>query len=759
LRLFVFFVAIDFFSSRPPQPMKKFGPLVVLLVFAPGMKVRSEFTPQQIIEAKTDIVGEAALQQPGDPSYEFFEKVLPPLRYVDARYKHYPIVLAAPRSLVKGKLLSNGGIINPLARRYQWVGEAGIPWHITVGPRHVPFGEDLAKLKGPRYAEGYLPIVQLEYEAEDGTYREECFAATDPQLAAVGALFVRFEFPGENRGRIDVEMESGNELLTDSAKQHIVIDADKKVRLAYDDNFEWRAARSCLMSKEKHAATAHLVVFTSPTGGAIAAPLNEKVYQQQRESCAKTWNELLAAGTDVSVPEPYVNDAWRSLLVGTYMIYAGDQLNYSAGNQYARKYAHESGEAMRSLLLWGHAKDARESVPPIFQYRRRNIEFHDAGFKLEGLAAYYFVTRDADLVRSTRDLWQREIDLIVKSLDPNTGLLPREKYCSDIETPVISINANANCWRGLRDMALVLEEIGETDQAEKLKKTAAEYRKVILAAIDKAIDRSVDPPFLPIALGEEEAHDPITATRLGSYWNLVIPQVLFSGVFPANSQTAGDVLQYIQANGGLCMGMTRVQSARGAWVNTQNIDDLYTTRYALALLERDEPDRALVTFYGKLAQGMTRDTFIDGEASGIVPLDEFGRQMGLPPNSAANASFLEQLRYLLVQDYDLDDDGRAETLRLCFATPRRWLEDGKQIVVDRAPTQFGNVSLRIDSQLEQNRVTAEIDLPPRAPAKTLLRLRLPVGLKVKSPNMPMAGPETLDLSGQHGHCSVVVDVH
>ena len=35
------------------------------------------------------------------------------------------------------------------------------------------------------------------------------------------------------------------------------------------------------------------------------------------------------------------------------------------------------------------------------------------------------------------------------------------------------------------------------------------------------------------------------------------------------------------------------------------------------LWKRDEPDRALVSFYGKLAQGMTRDTFIDGEASGI----------------------------------------------------------------------------------------------------------------------------------------------
>ena len=73
-----------------------------------------------------------------------------------------------------------------------------------------------------------------------------------------------------------------------------------------------------------------------------------------------------------------------------------------------RKYAHESGEAMRSLLLWGHEKDAADSIPPIFKYRRGNIEFHDGAYKLEGLAHYYFVTHDADLVRTTRDLWDRK---------------------------------------------------------------------------------------------------------------------------------------------------------------------------------------------------------------------------------------------------------------------------------------------------------------------------------------------------------------
>jgi hypothetical protein len=730
--------------------------LILLLLFANVRAARGEFTPQQVIESKTDLWGEAALHAPGGPSYEFFEELLPPLRYVDARYKHYPIVLSAPRALAKGKIVSNGSVLNPLARRYQWIGEAGTPWHVLVGDRLTPFGDDLHKLTGPRYADGFLPIVQLEYASDDGAYREEVFATTDPELAAIGALFVRFEFPGRDSGRIDIDMESGNELLTAGAKQHVVLDTKKRVLLAYDDNFQWRAARSSLMSKEQHASTAYMVVFTQPADAATIRPAGARLYADQREKCAKTWNELVAAGANVRVPEPYVNNAWRSLIVGTYMIYAGEQLNYSAGNQYAREYAHESGETMRSLLLWGHEKDAGDGIPPIFKYRRRNIEFHDGGYKLEGLAAYYFVTRDAEFVRNTRALWQPEIDLIVKSFDPKTGLLPREKYCSDIDTPVISINTNANCWRGIRDMGLVLADIGEAEQAAKLAKIAANYRAVILKAIDQALDRTSDPPFLPIALGEEKIHDPITGTRLGSYWNLVVPQVLFSGVFPANSPTADDILRFIQTRGGLCMGMVRCQANRGFWVNVQNIDDLYTTRYALALLERDEPDRALVSFYGKLAQGMTRDTFIDGEASSIVPFDDFGRQFFLPPNSTANASFLQQLRYLLVQDYDLDDDGRAETLRLCFATPRRWLEDGKEIVVERAPTQFGDVSFHIKSDLAHKQVTADVELPPRAPTHTLLRLRLPGDAKIESANLPIVSPESIDLTNERGRCHVVV---
>jgi hypothetical protein len=75
----------------------------------------------------------------------------------------------------------------------------------------------------------------------------------------------------------------------------------------------------------------------------------------------------------------------------------------------------------------------------------------------------------------------------------------------------------------------------------------------------------------------------------------------------------------------------------------------------------------------------------------------------------------------------------APTLRLLFATPRRWLEDGKTITVERAPTAFGPVWLRVQSWLSHGELLADLLLPTRnTPKQTLLRLRLPDGWRLTS---------------------------
>src|SRR5262249_24445025 len=188
------------------------------------------------------------------------------------------------------------------------------------------------------------------------------------------------------------------------------------------------------------------------------------------------------------------------------------------------------------------------------------------------------------------------------------------------------------------------------------------------------------------------------------------------------------------------------------------------TRYVLDTLRRDDPERALVSLYGMLAQGFTRNTLIAAEGSTLAAVDDGGRFFYCPPNSAGNAHFLTMLPNALVQDWDLDDDGEPETLRLLFASSRRWLEDGKQIAVERSPTAFGPVSVKAESRLSEGRVVVNANLPARNPAKrTLLRARVPDGWRVTvarvgENRLGVGFRGAVGLSGQSGRVSVAFEV-
>src|SRR5437867_784893 len=279
-------------------------------------------------------------------------------------------------------------------------------------------------------------------------------------------------------------------------------------------------------------------------------------------------------------------------------------------------------------------------------------------------------------------------------------------------------------------LSAVLAEVGEQAEAQHYAQVASEFRKTVLTAIDQSVRREITPPFVPVALyGNEPPHDPICNVRIGSYWNIIIGYTIASGIFPPGSDEETWIPRYQEQHGGLCMGMLRAGGgAFNFWTGEHRINPLYGTRYVLDTLRRDDPERALVSFYGMLAQGFTRNTFVCAEGCSLTPVDDGGRFFYCPPNSAANAHFLSMLRYVLVQDWDLNDDGRPETLRLLFATPRRWLSDGQSIKVERAPTAFGEVSVVVHSLLSQGEIVAEVSAPQRqAPEKMLLRIRLPEG--------------------------------
>lgn len=732
-------------------------------------------TLDEVVDSGADLWGEAALRQPNGPGYEFFRGLLPPPRYVNADFRFYPIVLGAPGAHRKARLISNGSGVNLRGGSRSWR-DVGMPFTFRVGPDEFRFGEIPARLNDPTLAEGYLPIVEIRYrhpspvqaegfvpidqvkaDREAEVYRLEAFASTDPALAEHAVVLVKFSLAAGVGGIITVQPDAGAPVTFDHGT---LTDAQGRVVALFDDRWRWERQGAHATLATGTAAT--LAIPAHPIDAGSPFALSGSTYDRQRTQARQTWRDILARGMDVEVPEPYVNDAWRNLVLQNFTLLNGDRIHYSAGNQYEQLYEAEGSDAALAILSWGYEAETRRMLIPLLDFTRKGLEFHQSGTKLDDVCRYYWQTRDAEFVRSERPRWEKEVSRIVGSRGEEHGLLPREQYCGDIKTPVLSLSSNAKAWRALHDLAPILDELGDRDEASRLRAVAAEFRSRILDALERSLRRETTPPFMPIALlADESIHDPITAVRIGSYWNLMINYVIGSRLFPPGSAREAWLPRYLQEHGGLCMGMTRSGGAQPTfWTSPHRTNPLYGTRYVIDALRRDDPERALVSFYGMLAQGFTRNTFVTGEACDLEPVDAGGRFFYCPPNTAGNGHFLSMLRHLLIQDFDQDDDGTPETLRLLFATPRRWLEDGQTIRVERAPTAFGPMSLHVSSRLDRGEILAEVDLPARNPPKaTLLRARVPEGWRVVSASSggrayPVDPRGTVELSGLRGKTAV-----
>jgi hypothetical protein len=266
--------------------------------------------------------------------------------------------------------------------------------------------------------------------------------------------------------------------------------------------------------------------------------------------------------------------------------------------------------------------------------------------------------------------------------------------------------------------------------------------------------------FLPSRLlDRERPYERLTASRPGSYWNLVVPYALASGLFAPGSPEAAGALRYLKLHGARLLGQVRA----GAYAlygletpfPTSGTDQVYGLNVARFLAANDRPDDLVLSLYGQLAAAMTPGTYVAGEAASVTPIgtDPY-RAMYLPPNSASNATFLETLRLLLVHE-------TADGLELAHSTPRAWLAPGKRIMIAGAPTSFGEVAYSL--QARERSIAITVDVPRRAPLRTLaLRLRLPRGDRLVGVHLGrrqlMVRGETVQLPTSPGRISLVATV-
>jgi len=133
---------------------------------------------------------------------------------------------------------------------------------------------------------------------------------------------------------------------------------------------------------------------------------------------------------------------------------------------------------------------------------------------------------------------------------------------------------------------------------------------------------------------------------------------------------------------------------------------------ATAYLLRDDPKAAIRAFYSYMACAFSHSAL-----EAVEHRWTHGQYYGPPSTDGA---WFELYRNMLIHEWD------NNTLLLGQAAPRKWLEDGKKIEIERAPTYFGRLSLVIESQASSGKIMATVQTPDRnRPEVLLLRLRHP----------------------------------
>jgi hypothetical protein len=690
----------------------------------------------RVLSAGRDVWGDRLLAAKDGPTYAAASRFLPPLLYAAGRggtrltrsgvyYLPFTLPLSVGGARGFGLHVADGSEI--IVRR---VGGPSLTMYVGVGGNER-YGSCLARLQTPRLADGYLPILEAGYRDNSGVrYTEESF---------VGRL----------HGRSLVSF----------------------VRLTADASRAERGARIRLVSTR--GATTHEVVSRGKTveldaafvhSGARLERIDATAYAAARASVVAFWQQSLAGTPSFIVPESRVMDAERALEIQELAM----TWRYSVGNAYEELSYAEALDVAQVLAGYGYGDVARQILRYTLKQLPTRFTNWRAGERLVAGAQYFRLDRDTRYVTEETPGLRAVVDRLAHGLAASrTGLLPRERYSSDIATDVFSLEGQALAWQGLLDMGRVWAETGHRALAARCRALAARLETGLRRAV-RASDRRLADGSLFVSTSLLDGGAPfrqLTASRDGTYWNLVMPFALASGFFRPGSAEADGLLRYLLQHGSRLLGLVRAGAYRlaGSDPSVSGTDQVYGVNVARFLADNDEADQLVLSLYGTLAAALTPGTFVSGEAASVTPLaGAFYRTMYLPPNNDGGAAFLEGLRLLLVHEAR-GPVGSPRGLELAFSTPRAWLEAGKSIAVRNAPTSFGPVSYSI--QRQQNVV--HIDLtPPASPAPTTLRLRLrlPAGQRIATVELvgqPVAfnaKTGTIDLTGRTGELELVVSV-
>jgi hypothetical protein len=454
-------------------------------------------------------------------------------------------------------------------------------------------------------------------------------------------------------------------------------------------------------------------------------------YAGSRAATLKFWTNWLQRGAQFRVPEKVVNDLFRANLWHALRLprrHGGSQdgvridLPYSnfAYDQRGTPWPVNQAVYVDYMLygLRGYHDVAAEELLTMYRGNQES-NGHVKGFANWGVytpAMIYTVARNY-LLSGDRETFDRLLPYTLKALDwcvdevrkagDNGGLI--RAPLNDLTGEGVWAFTQAYMYAAFDLLGQALEQAGHP-RAEECRTAAERLRKAVGQEFGAAAVRS---PLVQLRDRTWTPYVPCEATRPGRRFEQWYPTDVDTGALhllrlkalPADGMLADALLNDHEDNLYL----------HGWGMANEPVYNPQATAYLL----RDDPQAAIRAFYSYLACAFSH--------SALEPVEHrwtWGQYFGPPSTDGA---WFELYRNMLIRECD------DATLLLLQATPRKWLADGQQIAVERAPTHYGELSMTVDSQTDSGTLTATVELPQRRPVPRLIvRFRHPEAKPIHS---------------------------
>lgn len=699
-----------------------------------------------------------------------------------------------------------------------WDGSLLTPW--VLGDRRLPanwflgfaFGANPRLRAAHRSAvrrrllDDHLPGVEFTHYVDGLVYKQVMFATTTGEGKGITLVRISVRNPGrEPKATRVAAVMLWN--LKRVLPQIIAVDCRRVGGtrpalvhqgvpvLVYDKGGRFKDGLEKTVTYKLHLAPGEVrhLEFRLPRGRFGKADLDQLAgvrFDRALAGVRRRYRAFYESGMQVTVPEARVNRAWRYFLAQIALADYEGKMTYGP---YPSRYDNsiwgiEEGPPMLGYAEFGHGQTAMEwfSATYLNEYHLDKANYHHqyrSGLTPMYARSVFNKTHDTAWLERAIPFLRGCADWIVAacretsgSKGLHAGLLPRHFWGGDIHEPAFSLYANVVCCRGLKDVGILCRELGQDGAGSRYLEQAAAYRERLLAVVRKVAFPYASAPGVPLKLYWRRPY-PYTCT----HYQLLMPSMLQAGVLPL--QESRECLRYMEQNGKFFCGVPMLYSGMALEPGARApdyllaVDPVYMLGYGLAYLRLDEVDRFLLCFYGLLAHGMDRDV-LGGPEVGDVCLTESDRDWLVKaerrsihgwhepsdPLATESGIGLVLLKRMLVWE-ETDEEGTENgVLWLCRAAPRAWFEEGQTVVVERAPTVYGELSFQVQSHVKDRRIDVEADLSGVRAAKWVkVRLRHPDKARIRRVTENGASghafdpqSETVDLPVRQGRVRLAV---